>query len=141
MKKIFATLLLFQILMRYASAQMLSGDDMVGKWEVVDVQVYMEKETPDFKEKMAMLKKGFIGTHFVFKADAHFSYDAEFLDMGIKNGHWKYDEKTKSYIIQEWEDRNADKNAYMGIWAKRDNDRTLLLFDETGLEMQVIKVN
>ncbi len=136
----FATLFLFQILMNYASAQLLSGNDIVGKWEVADIQVHIESDVPDFEEKMLMVKEGFMGKQFDFAEDHHFRFNADFLEMGMKNGHWKFNENNKSYIIQEWEDRNTDAKVYMEIWVKNENERVFFIFDETGLVMEVKRV-
>ncbi|NQX81207.1 MAG: hypothetical protein HRT66_04320 [Flavobacteriaceae bacterium] len=94
---------------------------------------------PEQKQQMEMLKTAFLESKFIFKDDKNFSFDFKFEEMRIKNGHWKYNDLTKSFIIQEWKDKETEKSKLMEMTAKKDGDKVIFLLSETFFTLEMRK--
>ena len=138
MKKIIGLLFLLVIIVTKIHGQPLSKTDIVGKWTVGKV-INLTQISDEEKQTMEMLKNAFLKSKFEFKADNNFSFDFEFDDMRIKDGHWKYNVPTKSFIIQEWKDKDTDGSILMEIFANKENNNILFLLSETFFTLEMHK--
>jgi len=89
---------------------------------------------------MDMLRNAFLKSKFEFKADGNFSFDFELEEMRIKDGHWKYNELTKSFIIQDWKDKDTDESVLMEIFTKKVDNKILFLLTESFFTLEMKKV-
>ncbi|TCC93948.1 hypothetical protein EZ428_04020 [Pedobacter frigiditerrae] len=141
MKQIFSQVLFLLFLAVPAMSQEAIENDLVGSWKVNDVQLLSIGTSNELITAAKVLSKSFLKAQFEFKVDKHFSFDCDDADMRIKNGHWKYNPKTKSIIIQEWRDRNMGKPILMEMFIKRDGNKFTFLLSETPLVLLVEKSN
>jgi len=121
------------------NAQSTLTVDIIGKWEVNEVQ-FLEELTDQQQVQMEMLKEAFLKSTFEFKADHNFTFLFEFEDMKIEQAHWKYDKYKNKYVIQEWQDKDSDSTKLMNITIKQENGKTSFLLDETPIILEVVKV-
>ncbi|HEY3388758.1 MAG TPA: hypothetical protein VGK38_04245 [Prolixibacteraceae bacterium] len=120
------------------NGQTLNRTDIIGKWTVIKLNNFTQ--LPDKrKQTMEMLRKAFLKSKFEFKADGNFSFDFELEDMKIKDGHWKYNDLTNSYIIQDWKDKDTAKSVLMEIFTKKENNRILFWLAESFFTLEMGK--
>lgn len=122
-----------------AKSQAVTESDLIGKWKVTNFKVLSDGISKQEAMAAEKLKKSFLQAHFEFKGNKRFSFDFEDADMKITNAHWKYNPQTKSALIQEWKDRNADKPVLMEIFIKREGDHLAFLLAETPFILLVEK--
>lgn len=79
-------------------AQSLNVNDIIGRWTVVKINV-LTKLPDDQIKTIDMLKEAFLRSKFIFNSDNTFVFDFKLEKMSIQNGHWRYNEYTKSFII------------------------------------------
>jgi len=140
MKKIIGLFFLFGALGLQVKAQTLTDKTIVGKWSVTKVTELTE--IPVGQEKtMEMLKIAFLKSKFEFKADHNFTFDFEFDEMQIKNGHWKYNDVTKSFVIQAWKNKDTDKWKLMEIYTKKEGAKILFLLSESFFTLEMKQEN
>lgn len=138
MKKIIGLIFLLGSLGLQINAQSLTDKDIVGKWTVSKMTELGEMPNEQ-KQTMEMLKGAFLKSKFEFKTDQNFSFDFEFGEMQIKNGHWKYNDSTQSFVIQEWKDKDTDKWKLMEIYTKKEGDKILFLLSESFFTLEMIR--
>jgi len=138
MNKILGPLILSVILATQIHGQTLTKTDIVGKWTVEKV-IFLTQLPDEQKQTMEMLKNAFLKSKFDFKADSNFSFDFEFDDMRINDGHWKYNVLTKSFIIQDWKDKDTDGSILMEIFAKKESNKILFSLAEAFLTLEMLK--
>lgn len=100
MKKIFTITISILILNYEGISQNLTDKDIVGKWHVEKVAV-MDEIPPERAEMLKKMISEFEKSSFEFLSNRNFNFDFSMLEMAVKNGHWKYDSVSKSFIIQE----------------------------------------
>lgn len=137
-KIIFGLFLLLRIFGLQVNAQTLNDNDIIGTWTVVKVNNLIELPEEQ-KETMEMLKNAFLKSKFEFKPDKNFSFDFEFEDVRIKDCHWKYNDVTKSFIIQEWKDKETDNRKLMEIFTKKEDGKIIFLLSESFITLEMIK--
>jgi hypothetical protein len=138
--KLFKLLFLFTIVSIRLNAQSLNETEIVGTWKVVNVNVTNDNSFPkDQQAKLASVKKSFLKSTFKFNVDKMFSFDFDFKEMEIKKGHWKINKITKTFIIQEWKDKNTNKSQLMEIAAKKVGDKIIFSLSETFVELEMVK--
>ena len=120
------------------SAQPLTDADIVGIWTVKKVNILIEL-SDEQKQKMKILENAFLNSRFVFEADQNFSFHFEIADMEIQNSHWKYNDLSKSFIIQEWKNKETNKGKLMVIKAKKEGEKLLFFIDESNLVLEMEK--
>ena len=138
MKKIIGLIFLLGSLGLQINAQSLTDKDIVGKWTVSKMTELGEMPNEQ-KQTMEMLKGAFLKSKFEFKTDQNISFDFEFGEMQIKNGHWKYNDSTQSFVIQEWKDKDTDKCKLMEIYTKKEGDKILFLLSESFFTLEMIR--
>jgi hypothetical protein len=122
-----------------SQAQGVSSRDIIGRWKVVNVTI-AAVETPDGSaQDVGPIKKAYLTSMFRFNADKHFSFDIDYQKMKIHDAHWKYDDKTKEYIIQDWKDKDTDKAVLMKLSTKKEGDKILFLISESPVLLEVKK--
>jgi hypothetical protein len=140
MKRFLSISFLILSMFSKVNSQVLSVEEVIGKWKIVSVGLPQELiNAPEFKEKAESLAHGFIGKLLEFKADRHFSFDTGIFDLEINEGHWKHNNETGSFLIQEWEDRKTDKKIIMEIMLRNEDGKTMLLFSDADMMMEVVK--
>jgi Domain of unknown function (DUF5004) len=138
--KLLKLVLLFTIISIRINAQNLNETEIVGSWKVVSVHVANDNLFPkDQKAKLAAVKKSFLKSIFKFNADKMFSFDFDIKEMEIKKGHWKIDKMAKTFIIQEWKDKDTNKSQLMEIAAKKVGDKIVFSIAETFMELEMVK--
>lgn len=65
--------------------------------------------------------------------------DFEFDKMQMPNGHWKYNDRTKSYIIQDWKDKDSNNWKLMEIFPVKEGNKIIFRFSESVFELVVNK--
>lgn len=123
-----------------ASSQDLNEKEIIGTWKVLKIQV--EPNNPfsaDKKAELEILKSAFLKSVFYFKEDHNFTFNLEIDDLKITKAHWKYEEATKSYLIQEWKDKNLKKPLLMEITTKKIGDKIIFMISESFFELEVRK--
>ena len=58
----------------------------------------------------------------------------------MTNVHWKYDGKTRSFIMQEWKDKDTDDYLLMEILTKKEGDKIYFTMEEMYFVLEVKKV-
>ena len=115
-------------------AQSLTENEIVGTWSVVQINVLTR--LPDDQKKMIdRLKEAFLRSKFEFDADNTFVFNFELEKMQIQNGHWKYNDRTKSYIIQDWKDKDTNNWKLMEIYPIREGNKIIFRFPELFVEL------
>ena len=138
MKKTIGILFLLGMFGIQINAQTLTDNDIIGTWTVVKISNLLEI-TDEQKQAAEILKSAFLKAEFDFRADNVFSFDFEFEDMRIRNGHWKYNDLTKSFIVQEWKDKGTDDRILIEIFTKKEDDKILFLLAESFFSMEMRK--
>ena len=139
MKKTLGIFFLVVIFAIQLNGQTLTKTDIVGNWTVIKLN-NLTKLPDEQKQTMDMLRNAFLKSKFEFKADGNFSFDFELEEMRIKDGHWKYNELTKSFIIQDWKDKDTDESVLMEIFTKKVDNKILFLLTESFFTLEMKKV-
>ncbi|KAA5533501.1 hypothetical protein F0919_13245 [Taibaiella lutea] len=113
--------------------------EIIGKWKVVGMKVNSDGLSKTEIQKTEVFKNSFLKSTFVFKSDKNFSFDIDIKDIEVKNGHWKYNSISKSYIIQEWKDKNNDRSVLIEIKVEREAGKIFFLLTETPFILEVQK--
>lgn len=134
--------LLIMLTLLSVSAQQAETLNMTGKWKVLKLSVVKDPDW-DMKGKesqLAMVKELFEKSAFEFKADHKFDFDIAEPELAVKNGHWKYDKETDTYIIQEWKDKDTDEAMLMMLRFKTEDGKVIMMMPESPFEMEVERV-
>ncbi|MDG1476726.1 MAG: hypothetical protein P8Q14_06245 [Vicingaceae bacterium] len=138
MKKSLGLLIILAVFVLKTNAQTLDETNITGTWSVERVNNLIELP-PEQKEQMEMLKAAFLESKFIFKDDKNFSFDFKFEDMRIKDAHWKYNDLTKSFIVQEWKDKETDKQKLMIISTKKEVNKIIFFLAESFFTLEMRK--
>ena len=119
-------------------AQSFTENEIIGTWTVRQINVLTK--IPDEQKKTAdMLKAAFLRSKFIFNSDNTFVFEFELEKMQIQNGHWKYNENTKSFIIQDWKDKDTNDWKLMEIVPKKDGDKIIFQLHDIFIELVMNK--
>jgi len=105
-------------------AQSFTENDIVGTWSVTQINV-LTRLPEDQNKTIETLKAAFLRSKFIFNADNSFIFDFELDKMRIQNGHWKFNDQNKSYIIQDWKDKDTNNWKLMEIVPKKEGDKII----------------
>ena len=138
MKKITGIFVLILIFALQINAQSLTENEIVGRWSVLEINVLTR--LPEGQQKtIDLLKEAFLRSKFEFKADNSFTFDFELNKMRIQNGHWKYNDSTKSFIIQDWKDKDTNDWKLLEIFTKREGDKITFQIHDLFIELTMNK--
>ena len=124
MKKTISYLILFLMPALHLMAQSFTENDIVGTWSVTQINV-LTRLPEDQNKTIETLKAAFLRSKFIFNADYSFVFDFELDKMRIQNGHWKFNDQNKSYIIQDWKDKDTNNWKLMEIVPKKEGDKII----------------
>ena len=116
-------------------AQVLKETEIIGTWKVLNIGT-IKGASKEEKNAAKQLINAFHNAKFKFTEDRHFSFDFEIEDMSIRNGYWKLNNSSKTYIIQDQKDKTA---ILMEIDAKKVNGKILFKLSETLIVLEVEK--
>ena len=119
-------------------AQSLTENDIIGTWTVKKINV-LNKLPDDQAKTIDMLKEAFLKSKFTFNADNTFVFDFELEKMSIQNGHWKYNEYKKSFIIQDIKDKDTSDWKLMEIFPVKVGDKIIFKFPQLFIELEMNK--
>ena len=119
MKKTIWILMLLVVPLFQLMAQSLNENEIVGTWSVKQINV-LTRLPDEQKKSIEILRAAFVRSKFIFNADSTFVFDFELDKMRIPNGHWKFNDRNKSFIIQEWKDRDTNNWKLMEIVPKKE---------------------
>lgn len=139
MKKLVLLPLILGAILAQMHAQSLTSNELIGKWTIVEVVSSMENVPAEYQQRMETVKERFKNSKFEFSVEQRFSFDTSLPELKAMKGYWNYDDKTGSYLIQDWSDRGTNEDILMWIYAKRDGDKTLFQLNETPLVFEVVK--
>lgn len=134
MKKIIASLFMV-FFMNTLSAQVISQDELIGTWKVVNV---LNQET---NVNLIELMKGFETATFQFTAQHEFNLSSSvsnevftrFSDM-TKNSYWRLNPEKQILI------GNSENNySVIKIGNHFENGKTIFTFEETPIKLEVQK--
>ncbi len=138
MKKTLLLFLILGFLGGKTSAQSLTGDEIVGTWKVLEINVL--KELPQEQlAMMAMLKDAFLKAKFTFEENHNFSFDFTFEGMAISEARWTYNEATNSYTIQASQKKANSQKLLMEIITKKEGDKILFYLSESSISLEMKK--
>jgi hypothetical protein len=120
------------------NAQSLTENEIIGRWSVVEVKV-LTRLPEGIQKTIDQLKEAFLRSKFEFKNDNSFTFDFELNKMRIQNGHWKYNDNTKSFIIQDWKDKDSGKWKLMEIFTKKEVDKITFQIHDLFIELTMNK--
>lgn len=124
MKKAIWILILIVVPTFQLIAQSLTENEIVGTWSVKQINV-LTRLPEEQKKSIEILKEAFLRSKFIFNADNTFVFDFELEKMRIQNGHWKFNDRNKSFIIQDWKDRDSNNWKLMEIVPKKEGDEII----------------
>ena len=138
MRKIIGIVLLVLSLSFKLYAQSFTENDIIGAWTVRQINV-LTKIPDEQKKTVDMLKTAFLRSKFTFNSDYTFVFDFELEKMRIQNGHWKYNDYTKSFIIQDWKDKDTNDWKLMEIVPKIEGDKIIFQLHDIFVELVMNK--
>ena len=138
MKRITGLSILILTFVFQINAQSLTENEIVGRWSVLQINVLTR--LPEGQQKtIDLLKEAFLRSKFEFNADNSFTFDFELDKMRIQNGHWKYNDITKSFIIQDWKDKDTNDWKLLEIFTKREGDKIIFQIHDLFIELTMNK--
>jgi|ERR1035437_3644 hypothetical protein len=138
MRNTIGIILLILSLSFQLNAQSFTENDIIGTWTVRQINV-LTKIPDEQKKTVDMLKAAFLRSKFIFNSDNSFVFDFELEKMQIQNGHWKYNDYTKSIIIQDWKDKDTNDWKLMEIVPKKDGDKIIFQLHDIFIELVMNK--
>ena len=120
------------------SAQSLTENEIIGKWSVVQIHV-LTKIPDEQKKTVDRLKDAFLRSTFEFNSDHTFVFDFEIEKMRIQTGSWKYDDYSKSFIIQDWKDRETNNWKLMEINTRKTDNKVIFELHDVFVELVMNK--
>jgi len=119
-------------------AQSLTEDEIVGRWSVTRINVLTR--LPEGQEKtIEMQKSAFLRSKFEFMADHSFIFDFELDKMRIQNGHWRYNDYSKSFIIQDWKDKDSNNWKLLEIFTRKEGEKVTFQIHDLFIELEMNK--
>jgi hypothetical protein len=138
MRKIIGIVILVLSLYFQLYAQSFTENEIIGTWTVRQINV-LTKIPDEQKKTVDMLKAAFLRSKFIFNSDNTFVFDFELEKMQIQNGHWKYNDYTKSFIIQNWKDKDTNDFNLMEIVPKKEGDKITFQLHDIFIELVMNK--
>jgi hypothetical protein len=138
MKKITGLIILLLSIYLQINAQSLTENEIVGKWSVVQINI-LTKIPEEQKKTVDRLKDAFLRSTFEFNPDHTFVFDFEIEKMKIQTGCWKYNDYSKSFIIQDWKDRETNNWKLMEINTRKDGDKIIFELHDVFVELVMNK--
>jgi hypothetical protein len=138
MRKIIGIVILVLSLYFQLYAQSFTENEIIGTWTVRQINV-LTKIPDEQKKTVDMLKAAFLRSKFIFNSDNTFVFDFELEKMQIQNGHWKYNDYTKSFIIQNWKDKDTNGFNLMEIVPKKEGDKITFQLHDIFIELVMNK--
>jgi hypothetical protein len=138
MRKVIGIILLVISLSLQLHAQSFSSEDIIGTWTVRQINV-LTKIPDEQKKTVDLLKAAFLRSKFIFNSDNSFVFDFELEKMQIQNGHWKYNDYTKSFIIQDWKDKDTNDFNLMEIVPKKEGNKIIFQLHNIFIDLEMNK--
>lgn len=138
MKKTIGLLILLSISGIHLKAQSFTENEITGTWTVQQINV-MTRLPDDQKKTIELLKAAFLRSKFIFNPDNTFVFDFEIEKMRIQNGHWKFNDISKSFIIQDWKDKDTNNWKLMEIVPKKEGDKIIFQIHDIFVELVMNK--
>ena len=138
MNKTIGVFIVFLTFIIQIHAQSLTENEIIGKWTVSQINVLMK--LPDDQKKMIeIMKEAILRSKFEFKSDNTFEFEFELEKMRIQNGHWKYNDFTKSFIIQSWDNKDTNDWKLMEIFTRREGNKIIFQIRELFVDLVMNK--
>jgi len=138
MNKTIGVFIVFLTFIIQIHAQSLTENEIIGKWTVSQINVLMK--LPDDQKKMIeIMKEAILRSKLEFKSDNTFEFEFELEKMRIQNGHWKYNDITKSFIIQAWDNKDTNDWKLMEIFTRREGNKIIFQIRELFVDLVMNK--
>lgn len=134
-------ILLLIISIDNTNAQTDLRSHLIGKWTVKSEHDIGGQVPTDMQQQIKIVKDAFKKSKFHFRKDNSFSFDIEFQEISIKNGHWKILKDNNEVVIQEWKDKDKSGPILMGINVLLKDGKTIFMLEETFLAFEMTKVS
>lgn len=134
MERTIGLLILLLISGTKLNAQSFTENEIIGTWTVKEINV-MTRLPEDQKKSIELLKAAFLRSKFIFSSDNSFDFDFELEKMRIINGHWKFNSNSKSFIIQDWKDKNSNNWKLMEIVPKKEGNKIIFQIHDIFVEL------
>ena len=138
MKKTIGYLILILLPALQLRAQSFSEKDIVGTWSVTQINV-LTRLPEEQNKTIETLKAAFMRSKFIFNEDNSFVFDFELDKMRIQNGHWKYNDLKKSFIIQDWKDKDTNNWKLMEIVPKKEGTKIIFQLHDIYIDLVMNK--
>jgi len=138
MKKTIGYLILILLPALQLRAQSFSEKDIVGTWSVTQINV-LTRLPEEQNKTIETLKAAFMRSKFIFNEDNSFVFDFELDKMRIQNGHWKYNNQNKSFIIQDWKDKDTNNWKLMEIVPKKEGTKIIFQLHDIYVDLVMNK--
>jgi len=138
MKKTIGFLILILLPALQLRAQSVTENEIVGTWSVTQINV-LTRLTEDQNKTIETLKAAFLRSKFIFNDDTSFVFDFELDKMRIQNGHWKYNDLKKSFIIQDWKDKDTNNWKLMEIVPKKEGTKIIFQLHDIYVDLVMNK--
>ena len=138
MKKTIGFLILILLPALQLRAQSVTENEIVGTWSVTQINV-LTRLTEDQNKTIETLKAAFLRSKFIFNEDNSFVFDFELDKMRIQNGHWKYNDQKKSFIIQDWKDKDTNNWKLMEIVPKKEGTKIIFQLHDIYVDLVMNK--
>ena len=129
-------LVLFLLSASFLFSQSIKESELIGLWNVVNVEGTIEIKE-DEKEMLDALLKAFKESTFEFESNKNFTLDIDFIgieDM-LRNVHWDYSPEDSSILIENW----GKKDNLMMIKVEKKDGKMFFKLSETPLILEVEK--
>ena len=138
MKKTIGFLILILLPALQLRAQSVTENEIVGTWSVTQINV-LTRLPEDQNKTIETLKAAFLRSKFIFNEDNSFVFDFELDKMRIQNGHWKYNDLKKSFIIQDWKDKDTNNWKLMEIVPKKEGTKIIFQLHDIYVDLVMNK--
>jgi hypothetical protein len=138
MKKVIGLIIFVLAFNIQIKAQSLAENEIIGKWSVVQINV-LTKIPDEQKKTVDRLKDAFLRSTFEFNPDHTFVFDFEIEKMRIQTGSWKYNDDSKSFIIQDWKDRETNNWKLMEINIRKEDNKIIFELHDVFVELVMNK--
>ena len=138
MKKTIGFLILILLPALQLRAQSVTENEIVGTWSVTQINV-LTRLPEDQNKTIEALKAAFLRSKFIFNEDNSFVFDFELDKMRIQNGHWKYNDLKKSFIIQDWKDKDTNNWKLMEIVPKKEGTKIIFQLHDIYVDLVMNK--
>jgi len=138
MKKTIGFLILILLPALQLRAQSVTENEIVGTWSVTQINV-LTRLPEDQNKTIETLKAAFLRSKFIFNEDNSFVFDFELDKMRIQNGHWKYNDQKKSFIIQDWKDKDTNNWKLMEIVPKKEGTKIIFQLHDIYVDLVMNK--